>query len=116
VRNDSEATLLSLLLGCKCSNIYINFGEGTSLANFIGTFGGSSITFIGGTGNDTLTFGMTGSRANFSANLGAGTDSLTLNAGASLSSLYVDFGPGVDTFTNNFGAPFNFSARLTNLP
>src|SRR5262249_26868175 len=40
-------------------NVYVNFGEGDSVANFLGTFGGRSINFIGGTGSDTVTVGVT---------------------------------------------------------
>jgi hypothetical protein len=97
-------------------SVYVNLGGGDNQATFLGTVGGSSITYTGGFGIDTVVLGTTGSAARFTANLSLGADAFTLEAGTTLSFLNVDFGPGVDVFTNNFGGPFTFPAILRNLP
>ncbi len=97
-------------------NINIDLGDGANTANIVGTFGGTDVTYNGGSGVDNVMFGTTGSPADVLVNLGAGDDTFTLLAGASIqpTTLTVDFGGGNDTFVNNYG-PFDFDANLLNL-
>ena len=95
-------------------DINVDLGDGSNTASFLGTFGGTDISYFGGADTDLVVFGMTGANANVNVNLFSGDDSFSLNAGAVIGpKLRVDFGGGTDTFTNNFGA-FIFDASLLN--
>ena len=98
-------------------NIDIDLGGGTNFANILGAVvAGTSVTYGGGSGTDTVSFGTTGNPVDVDVNLGAGNDDFNLLAGASIqpTTLTVDFGGGVDTFDNQYGN-FDFNANLINL-
>ncbi|MGI9516827.1 MAG: beta strand repeat-containing protein, partial [Pirellulaceae bacterium] len=92
-------------------DIDIDLGDGNNDANIIGVFGGDDVTYNGGSGTDSVTFGTTGNPADVFINLYGDDDSFTLLAGASIdpTTLEVDFGTGDDTFINLYGN-FDFNA------
>lgn len=97
-------------------DIKINFGDGTNTATIFGVLGGSEVSYVGGSGVDTVNYATTGTPAEVNIVLGSGGDTFTLEPGAVISptTLRVDFGGGTDTFTNNYGN-FDFNANLLNL-
>ncbi len=96
-------------------DIEINLGGGTNTTDMLGVFGGTSVTYRGGSGRDIVAFGMTGNPATVNIVLYGGDDNFTLEAGASIAptTLRVDFGGGDDMLVNNFG-DFTFNATLLN--
>lgn len=95
--------------------IDINLGGGTNNAGIVGIFNGTSVAYNGGSGVDTVTYGLTGTPADLTLNLGAGDDHVDLLAGSSIGGpLVIDFGPGNDSFNNQFGT-FTFDAMLLGL-
>ena len=107
-------------------NVYINLSHSdplgfNSLDVFEGaTIGGSSLTYIGGVGDDVVDLDGEFNRTRIYASLGlsgimADEFELGANLSGQLSYLYIDFGFGPNLFTNNFGL-FTFPAVLRNLP
>lgn len=94
-------------------DVSVDFGGGTNNADFFGTFNGSTVSYTGGDGVDTVNYDFSGNPADVTVNLGADDDAFTLGPNASIAptTLFVDFGNNNDTFTNNFG-PFTFDASL----
>lgn len=96
-------------------NVAVDLGGGANAADFIGVFGGTNVSYIGGSGVDTVVYGMTGAPASLNIQLGDGNDAFTLQAGARIASpMTIDFGADNDTFVNGYGA-FDFDANLLGL-
>lgn len=76
---------------------------------------GGSVTYIGGSGIDSVTLDGTSTTVANSLNvyLGAGPDELTLEAAVDVGALFVDFGIDLidDTFTNNSAQDFDIQIR-----
>lgn len=93
-------------------NIQIDAAGGTNTMTLNNVNGGSTISYIGGAGIDSIVYGGTGSAPVLNFSTGEGADQFTLATGASLTGpLTVDLGVGDDTFTNNFGV-FVFDATI----
>ncbi len=96
-------------------NMSVNLGGGPNTSEFIGIFGGSTVAYTGGSGVDTVTYGLTGNLASLNMNLGGGDDVFNLLAGARIAGpLVIDFGTGNNTFNSTYG-PFDFDATLLGL-
>lgn len=96
-------------------DLLVDLAGGTNNASLVGVFTGNSVDYIGGSGVDTLTYGMSGNPADLNILLGDGDDHVDLLAGSSIASpLVIDFGAGDNTFNNLFG-PLNFDAFLSGL-
>ena len=96
-------------------SLSVDLGGGANTSLFDGVLNSSSFSYAGGSGVDTVVYGLTGTPANLNVSLGAGDDIFTLQAVSSIASpLSIDFGPGNDQFINNYGA-FDFDANLLGL-
>ncbi len=95
------------------SDLTVNLGDGPNQATVLGQFTGDDFVYVGGSGIDLVSYGLTGSQVAVNAILGAGDDTFTLNPGVTLDSLRIDFGGGIDQFVNDLGQ-FNFDADLVN--
>ncbi len=109
---DFSSGFPGLLIG---GDIDLQMGDGNNAATLqSGVFGGTSISYLGGSGMDEFVLGLAGNDADVTANLGAGDDLFELQATASVHTLFVDFGAGNDMFVNDYGA-FDFPATLLSL-
>lgn len=97
-------------------NVYVNLGSGDNGVIFDGTLGGTSVTYIGGSGLDDVFYNFSGGLERIYANLGAGDDTFSLQSTVAPAYLYVDFGIGTDFFDNQFPGVFTFPVILRNLP
>ena len=96
-------------------DVTINAFNGDNIATLINNVDGDIVTYLGGEGIDTVSFGTTGNSVSLNVDLAGGDDVFTLEAGNNLAGdLVLDFGTGADTFINNYG-PFNFNATLLGL-
>jgi hypothetical protein len=95
-------------------DIDVNLGGGTNELQLRGVFNGANVKFNGGSGNDKVTYGLTGNPVDPNIKLAAGDDQFIFEAGSQINNLLrVDFGGGADSFTNNYGN-FDFDANLLN--
>jgi hypothetical protein len=108
---DDDAVILDGFIG---GNVYLNLGSGDNTVDLLGTVGGSSFSYYGGLGVDSITFAVGSSTplARVFMQLGSNDDVLNF-AAADMASLYVDFGAGIDTITGIL--PF-IPITLRNLP
>lgn len=106
-----------LFTGVVGGSVYANLGDGDNLLNFDGTVNGRSFVYVGGIGQDAVTFGFTAiaGHARTMVSLGLGNDTFILQTSV-IRSLFADFGFGDDTFFNTIGSSFPFYTILRNLP
>jgi len=96
--------------------IMVDLSNGVNDAVFAGRGGGKPITYKGGSGIDTVTFGMVTRGSTVKINTGSGADIFNLNAGTNVNKLTVNLGGGVDNFVDAFGDPKPFKFKIKNLP
>ncbi len=106
--------------GAVGGNVYLSLGGAFMAGNVVNfdttaTVGGSSFSYFGGSGADSLTFNGSAPLARVYSSLGAGADTFTLGTMSPLAFLYVDFGAGDDVLVNNFIGPFSFPTYFWNL-
>ncbi|MGF1583441.1 MAG: hypothetical protein ACFCD0_29325 [Gemmataceae bacterium] len=90
-------------------NITLMMGGGTNDVDLLGLLTGGSITYLGGSGADSLTLTPTSgsSSPRIFALMAAGDDVVEIDSTmATPSFLFIDFGAGSDTFTSMGGAIF----------
>jgi hypothetical protein len=97
-------------------NVFMNLNNGLNFVDFEGSIGGTSLTYMGGSGVDNVTFNAFAPQVRATALLGANNDSFILGANTSLAALLVDFGShtlgGMNSFTNLLGVhPFPITLR-----
>jgi hypothetical protein len=87
------------------TNVSINLGNGDNYLEMLGgSLGGTSFSYTGGTGVDTVSFGagLVATNVAFTVKLGDGDDVLTLDTPLTAwFKMYADFGAGADTLNNN---------------
>lgn len=93
----------------------VDFGDGSNVAAFTGTFNGARVQYIGGSGIDEVTYGFSSAHPYVNIVLGAGDDLLTLkNTAVAPTAMRVDFGGGVDGFVDDQFGNFDFNVALLN--
>lgn len=112
VIGNSGADSVDTFLGTVLGNLSVRLGNGNNSLTLGGTILGSSIVYIGGNNQDTLTFAAAAAApgASLTAYLGNAADTFALNS-AALARALVDGGFGTNTFTPGVTVNFPFLLR-----